>query len=396
MFAFLVMIGLGTDIAAVLLFATHIYLIYHSKYFSVEDITIQYLLLHLPFLRTGAVFSVDAVVGVSSQLGSAAFFNSLFVINALIMLSAGYEKMKSEPWRDGVAVQYFLQSPHITRSLVRQYLPPRWLLRLAGFIVLIAEFSLLFSVLNRYAFVAVSIILLGFAVSLYTLVDLSYIGQLWTIALGLFVGTVVQNVGTYPTTSRLFAPSIELGTVVSFLLASTALIVVFYPAAAANWKLTDLQQYTTGITTPIAVFNERHLYGLFTYRLDYVTDDSTESTEQVLPAFAPDGTLGPLQQFRPRYFQGAMYPVTDYCLTKAKNGDPQTPPDRLIDLCYAGLRDAGVSTGTVILSVKPFNADTPEEYLSNDWYAIGSCTFSEDEFEWEPLEAPPTPERITR
>lgn len=390
--AVLLLVGFVTDIVALLLFGTVVVINTRSKYYTIEDMIIQILLLHLPFLGTGEVLSIDSQLGLASPLATPSMLTSLFLTTGILLLSGGYEKIKNETWQRGKAAGYYLNAPHLMRPFFAR-VDLSELYPLLNYTIMLAEAAFLFSVLNKNALILSSIVLIGFAVSLFSISSLSFIGEFLLLVHGLFLVLVIGYYDQYPAVSEITLST--PGSEQLFVLALTVppLVVTMYPAAAAKVRLNRLQQYLSGINTPIGVFNDRHLFGLYTFKLTAINGDG----DTVLEVFDSKGFLGPLQHFRPRYLQSSMYVLTDFCLSvHSEDRELSDPTEAVLDLCYAGLIAAGSQQGSVSLSVKRYDADKPEEYLTDSWTEIGRYSFDGEEYEWQPIAQPPEPRQITR
>jgi hypothetical protein len=380
-----VAIGFFTDVFALLFLASNIYFINKSRYYSIEDIYIQNVAFHMPFIGLGASYSVDSWSGCDPLIQNVYMLNSFFLSNALIMLSAGYEKIKSPLWREGKGTSSFMNLPHLVKENFH-FLSSRFpgIMIVLGYLVMGAEFILLFSSVHSIALFLILFVLIGFSCCLFILVDISFIGQI--LLLNLLVIFLLVWPG-YPlgflnlTVPKLiWDPFLIVALMVNFI---TTTVLLYY-SFSVRLKLAGIQKYLTGINSPIGVFNEKHQTGFYTYRL-LVEGLST------MEAFNSNGFPGEYQTLFPRYFQAAMYPVTDFCLGLNKfGGDSIVKKDQIIDLLYAGLLVKGKKEGAVVLSVKKFDInDTIHSYKETEWTNIGYCTYKDGAAEWTFQQAPP-------
>jgi hypothetical protein len=379
-----VVLGIATDISSLVLFILYVYQFRKSKYFSIEDIYFQNTLLHLPFLAAGSFLSVDDFIGVTPLLSHHLMYSSLFLSNGLILFSAGYEKLKSPMWREGRGSGSFLSLPHLGHRTIVKFVEKRkGLLKPLSYLVMLAELSYVFACTNEMWFLLNTIVLSGFAVSLFTIVDLSFIGQILLLNLGLFGILSLQGRLNVDFSAIL---TYDLLPVVILINLWIILIVTLFPGKKHFASLVFLQRHLNGVVSQIGVFTERHLFGLFTFRLH-------NKDGQVLSVFDETGFQGSMQRWEPRFYQGAMYPVTDYCLMAVRKkllGTQNTRFFQIVDLCFAGLNRGRSKHGRITLSVKKIDHDeTSESYRSQSWKDIVTIDFRDSGYVVENLGNPP-------
>jgi hypothetical protein len=392
-----VIMGLFTDYSALLLFICYLVFFLKSRYYSIEDIYFQNTLFHLPFIAAGSFYSADSYLGFQSIFENSALFNSFFISNGLIMFSAGYEKFKSGLWLEGKGAYEFLSLPHLVKERFHfLHVNFRVPLIISGYVIMTAEFLLLPSACNNYLFLLVLLMLLAFSISLFVIVDISFIGQVVVLPLTLFLVILLNNWEHFnmKTPLTLIMPDLIDWIVVAINLI-TLLVIVFYKALQ-KFRIPYVQKFLTGVNSPIAVFNEKHLFGFYTYKLELVSNDKTRI--QVISAFSEKGFPSKFQFFYPRYFQAAMYPVTDYCLGLIKYGkESKFKYSQVIDLMFCGLKSVKLEEGTIILSVKKFDQDdTIELYENQDWTELAECQFVDNQLNFQLLNYPPVLKKTFR
>lgn len=370
------LVGLLTDVVAGLLFVVHSLVVFESEYYSMENVLLQMVYFYSPFLGLGAALSVDARLGLPPAVADPVVVNSLFVTTGVFMFSAGYEKVKSDIWRDGTAAAYFLQAPHLTRPALRPHVTR--LLSIDGlgagltYAVVGGELLFLFGPLDRYLFGALLVLFLGFAATLALYTGLSFIGEVQGLALALFAVpffAAFDEYGVAPSTAGADVSPVAAAAVALNL---TALFAVLYPDHARRLGVGAVQKYLTGLAGPVRVFNREYRFGFCTYRLEG-PDGGT------VRAFDAEGRMGERLSVRPLHFQSATYHVSDFCL-QLMNGESvsEETRSRVVDLCYAGLVASGRDRGTVRLLVKVCAVDDPEAYLERPWVEVGVCTVTDD------------------
>jgi len=372
-----VFVGLGvyTDISAIILFFSFVGIYYRSNYFSIEEIYFQNTLFHLPFMGLGSVYSIDSFLGSSVSLENVDMFNAYLLSNCLIMLSAGYEKSKSKIWQKGEACRMFVGLPHLVKPQFHflHKLEIKYLWVLLTYIVLLGEFLMPFALVNKYFMLLILVILIGFSINLFTVIDISFIGQVLFSNL-IFIACILwfgwENYPSflgYPidftiSSSKIFA-------LISIL--STTIIIFYFNQFK---KLSHIQHLLTGVICPIGVFNERHQFGFYTYRIFL---EKKGLLHPVLETFEERGFPGKYQTLFPRYFQGAMYPVTDYCLALNKyNLETQHRKDEVIDLLFTAMKSHKLDSANLVLKVKKYDIDDNiDTYSTQEWKEVINCQF---------------------
>ena len=387
-FSLMVIVGIFTDIAALLLFLTFVLTFRKAKYYSIEEIYFQNTLFHLPFLGLGSAYALDTYFGMTSILESSYLLNSFLISNAIIMLSAGFEKFSSPLWISGAAAQNFLGLPHLVKKMfhfIHQINNrPFWFFM--TYLVMSSEFLLLFSVSHPVFFVIVSVVLIGFSANLFTILDISFIGQILCLNLLFFLVIVLFQWNDYPSIINISDFKINLATGFALVINLLSLIVIFFFKKVP--LLSKLQRHLTGILCPIGVFSEIHQFGFYTFRLFYKNENTLTP---VLETFDKNGFPAKYQFHYPRYFQGGMYPVTDYCLSLAKHGKKtEHRREDVIDLMYCALASIQKTNGKIVLAVKKFDkGDSIQTYQSQSWTNIAECNFDNTTPDFLVINLPP-------
>lgn len=390
---FFIIFGLFTPVFSVATFVLFVLIFYNSNYFSIEEIYFQNVLFFLPFLGTNKMYSFDSFFNLELFLFSENMLNAFLISNSIILLSAGYEKLKSPIWIEGIAAKRFLTLPHLVNKKF-QFIgnikrPFVW--KLLTYLILFCEFFFIISIMHYEVFMLTLIILLGFAISLFSIVDLSFIGQILGLNLILFVLIFSMNTIEYKNFFEPRLTEIDIYLVISIIVNIYSLMIVFF---YNNSSFYNYNRFLTGIICPIAVFNERHLSGFYIYKLKI--EDKDLNLEG---AFSDDGYPDRLQKWHPRIFQSAMYFVTDFCLGILKFGfKSDLHKQRIVDLLYSALDQKNMSQGKVSLSVRGFNfEDTFFSFSKKKWNEIVICNFkSHTDYVFEVIKMPDRLKEQTR
>jgi len=391
----LLTVGLFTELVALLLLGVRMLFVERTKRFGLENTLNQMVIVHLPFLGVGDRYSLDALLGIQTLVASPVMFNSLFVLVGVMTVSGAYHKLGSDIWRRGDAVRAFLSLPHLRLSMLSGLsMPIPWALSAAlSYTMILGQGLLLFSLVNKWLFLAVAFLFVGFSITMFAVVDLSYIGQTFLAVFALYGGTVALNLASYPSPSTMLTPMVTPFTVIAVVIVVLGLSTVLETDATVGTPLRTASRLLSGQNAPVKPFNEQHLEGINTFRFVY-EDPETGERRPVLEVFDEDGWQK--QWCYPRYFQASVYVVTDYCLAVQHDGMPVSEKlPELIDLCRAGLEAAGEEYGNIYLDIKTFDGNQ-QEYLEAEWQRIGVCRFAEDGVEWDRLSDPPKVETHPR
>jgi hypothetical protein len=320
---------------------------------------------------------------------------------ALLMFSAGFEKLFSPLWRRGLGFSLFVGLPHLVQAPFRFLRRLPRLGRTLSYVVLGAELLLLATATCPPARLAIGVVLLGFAVSLFVVVDLSFIGQTLALVLACFLAL---DAAALIDATPAAAPALG-GATLALLVAAAAPVVAGCLDAlpgrigtATTW----LARLTVGLE-PIRVFTDSQLHGIFLYRV--LAHGASGPPRSVVPAFRDDGAPGPLQRWHPRVFLKLTYEVTDLCLEAERRGWAGVRSSRAFEAATA-LLDAGLAAmgpderarvQTLTLEVRPVEL-AAEGWCAFDvgpWQAILTAPVTGGRREHVRPLAPPPPLRRT-
>ena len=198
-----------------------------------------------------------------------------------------------------------------------------------------------------------------FGVSLFTVFDISYIGQL--LVFSMILSSIIWENYSFDQFN------FKIENIITFSILTLTIVNLFYPTKF----LSKLMKFTTGGVTSVKVFTESHITGLFVYKFK-------KNGKNIYMAFNKHGLFHKSQLFTSRYKQAAMYKVTDYCLGKKNEED-------IIDLAYLSGKGK-----TVILGVKKFNPSKSYQFFKYDkWYDILEISFNKDTYRIKNLSTPP-------
>ncbi|HEY7773168.1 MAG TPA: hypothetical protein VIC26_08295 [Marinagarivorans sp.] len=356
------LVGVGGSLPSYLNLLLFFIVYYRSKYYSIEDIYFQLATFVLIFLPTNSSYSIDALVGlhfldfsVKSHVLILLVLNLYAWLLALMLLSAAVEKALTENWRKGLSFYYFVALPHLVLPRWHWLRRHKWLCQLASWLTVLGQGTLFigyfFPVLMPFLWLKQIV----FGLMLICIVDFSYIGQLFVVQFLLFL--LISTGGGDASAVLLTQASTSAGLVATVFIVSAFIIMATLRSFLSEQSLykrwipnaaDKVVRIATG-SCPVKVFSDAHLFGLYLYR---VVD---EQGHNWVPAFNNDGGPGQLQRWHPRYYQGAMYSVTDACLAKrycAHFDDRRN--DRINDLLVVALERAG-RCSKMTLQVKAVN-----------------------------------------
>jgi hypothetical protein len=386
-FAVSVLFGFITDISALMLAILHGFIYYKGEFNHLGLGSFQTVLFHLPFLGTGQFLSIDASLGIDPILGTPFMLNSLFIVLGISMATSGFEKIHSPLWRSGSAVYDFITLPHLTRFRSLNLLPHRSIFLPLTYAVILFESTFIFVGVDKFLLLVWLLFFCGFCISLFTFVDLSFIGEMLLAAFALLLAVLVLNFETFPQPLRFAVGSWGAWFVTGTVTLST--FIISYPQVSSYLGIRKFGYFINGLTYSGQVFNEQHIYELYPFKLEYI--DHTGKPVHVAKAFDEQGLIGTLQHFRPRHLQGSMYAVGAYCRRLCgADGDPRGFESNLVTLCYYALREHGVDDGTIRLSVKRYDPRDVsfDDYVESEWVTIGECVFKNGRSQWLPADPP--------
>ena len=339
---------------------------YRSKYYSIEDIYYQLASFVVIFLPTTQVWSLDSLLGWGGNVG--AVFGAditLLALNvyawllALMLLSAATEKALTANWRKGLSFYYFVALPHLTLPYWRWLKNHKLLCQFSSWMTVIGQGTLFVGYFIPALLPLLWLKQCAFGFLLICIVDLSFIGQLFVAQFVLFflitLGSLTGSASYVPASTPLLGVGMAALFIVFAAIRSFFLELKGYHQWMPKWC--DQSVRILSGSCPVKVFSDAHLFGLYIYQ---VVDDTGKN---VLPAFMDDGGPGPLQRWHPRYYQGAMYSVTDVCLAKRYWSEYSgSREDRLEDLLAAGFT---LATGSQRLTLRVKAINPSEHYEKN-------------------------------
>ncbi|MFB6306704.1 MAG: hypothetical protein ABEH43_06910, partial [Flavobacteriales bacterium] len=241
-----------------------------------EDELFQMASFSLIFMNSGEVLSIDSYFHINYLFpdGYTAYGLNFFInLLALIMFSAGLEKIFSPIWQKGLGFYYFIGLPHLRSHKLKCYS--------LNWITIGAELSLLMGLYFKPTRILSAIILLGFGISLFTIVDLSFIGQLISLSMLLILSIDFSFIVPLDLSIKTFSlGSNQTTLLILFTLLWIGNCVRCIDSQLLSNSLTDMiSRYSAG-ASPMYVFTERNVFGLYIFRLN-----SPKGDQNLLPDF---------------------------------------------------------------------------------------------------------------
>jgi hypothetical protein len=373
-------------------FLLFLYVFKRSKYYSIEEIYFQINSLAIVFLPLSNMYSIDNILSISnlytlSISNQVAILNMLAWLLAILLLSAAYEKASNKNWRRGLSFYYFIGNPHLLKPRFHWLRKRLWLCKIISYATVLGQGAIFIAYFIPGVREVFLIKQVGFGLLLFLIVDISFIGQLFSVQFLLLFMLTLYNHEEFA-----YLPDMWL-----LLTSSLILILAVLACFSNNRKLpriiSSLIKYTSGLV-PIQVFSDKHLFGLYIYKI------SDANGDPYLETFNEKGEPGPYQHWYPRYYQGAMYPVTDACISKRYYPKKEnTKEEQLLDLGAAAFKCT--EQEQLIISVKAINPDekytpTTNHWIDSDWAAIYKLNKTKDIIHGEWIGEPPALKKITR
>lgn len=399
--AFLMCIGFLTPLAILLHWWLGATIQRKNRVYSVEDVLFRATGFCVIFLQSHLAFSVDAWLGWHYGLGGSSVIGVNFFVwtVALLMFSAGLEKLWSPLWHKGLGFYYFMSLPHLVHSHFSWLNKSRALSVLLSWITVFAELLLVPAMFFPWMRWPLYFALGGFAVTLFVLVDISFIGQ---ITLLLLCGAAALDWSATPTLE--IPPVYHSWDAVEwslFGLLGTLFVLAAISSSGLVLLRSGLISHIMAWTThfrPFTVFVEIHFYGLYLFRL--IAKSKSGAEKRVLDVFTDAGRPGKLQIWRPRTFQGSMYRFTDYCIAVLENLEERRLQRAgfVEDITYAGYEDLSDAEKAELDSIEvqvkvfdpadDFEADT-SGWLSSEWKSVGYVSGFPDQLVLTATDTPP-------
>jgi hypothetical protein len=398
--ALLMALGLLTPVAMLLHWWLGATIQRKNRVYSVEDVLFRATGFCVMFMQPHLAFSLDAQLGWTYGLGSSSVIGVNFFMwtVALLMFSAGLEKVWSPLWHKGLGFYYFISLPHLVRPSFAWLNRSRRLSVVLSWITVFSELLLVPAMFIPALRWPLYLAMGGFAVTLFVLVDISFIGQ---ITLLLLVGAAAVDWHAAPAADEWLFQFWSVSDWALFTLLGGLYVVATISSSGlvlvrSGW-IHHLMVWTTHFR-PFTVFVEIHIYGLYLFRLMARMKDGT--TRRILDVFTDKGGPGRLQTWRPRTFQGAMYRFTDYCIAVLeKLEDRRVERARFVeDIAFAGYESLPAAKRAQVQEIEiqvrvfdpadDFEPDT-RPWLSPEWQPIGFVRGFPDALELIPGNEPP-------
>jgi len=309
-------LGLCTPAAALVCLALGLYVFRRSYTHSLEDILFQMTSFFLILVDAGAAWSIDARWGLSGAiLDPVLALNLWWTALALLLVSAGFEKLFSPLWRRGLGFSMFIGLPHLVQRrfrFLRRMPALGWVL---SWTTIVTELGYLPSGLALPVRLALAVVLIGFACSLFLVVDISFIGQTLLLNVALFGFFDVARLLGGAAAPASHGPGLLVAVM---LVALVAIPTLAAPLGPITRVLGRLVRYSVGLE-PIQVFTDSQLHGIYLYRVSARTEGEAGELSLV-QTFCDDGSSGPLQRWHSRVFLKMTYEVTDLCRVALRDG----------------------------------------------------------------------------
>ena len=387
----LICFGLFTFFCCIINFLFCFFIWRKQKEYSVEELLFRLVAFHLIFLNSGKVLSLDEYFAINiSILSTNLVVLNLFILNILLaFFSAGFEKINSSVWRKGLGFYYFVAIPHFVNPKFKILKKNLYLCILFNWLTIIIELLGFLTLFDPRINILFLIGLLLFSISLFIIVDLSYIGQISALLVTFLISLNYQS---WPDSifNRVTTFQVEFTYAnfpFYFLWILTIVECLYYKPFSTkfgSWIVT-----ASTALVPLIVFNSVHYFGLYLFRLRGENDGDYYTA---LNVFNDDGTRGKMQIWKPRNYQNAMYSITDLCIAYIKNIPERIKwrEPQIIDLCYVArkeLSEKNIFCSKIYLDVKVLNPSksyvrSTSKWLSSSWQNIGYTDFDKDKPTW--------------
>lgn len=376
--SFLLILGIFTFPLAILHFLLTLYVfrLNRSTYYGIEQVYHQIVGLFFIFSNSSLNYSIDKYLNITyfnNDFYSSIPANFLVISISLCLFSGAYEKLKIKTWRSGMAIFYFLNSPHLRRNNFYQILKnSKFLYKLFNYIALINQFFLIISLNFYFPRLFFYTGELFFAVCLIVFSAFHFIAETFILIFIFFIAIEInQNFDQ-------LLLNIENFETVRFFYFFIILLSIF-SLFARNFKffnkLNIINRYLSG-ATPFKVYTDIHFFGIRVFQIKSYNKNN-KFLGNTFEVFNNDGTIGRLQKWSPTFFISATYRLTNICERKVKNLYNKDDIIVIKNILNTSLKYGNKPKDTLFLELNIKTINPPSDYnfnlkdwIDKDWTAI--------------------------
>ena len=391
----LIVVGIFTKFFVLTHLILYLYLFRENRanFFGIEQSYHQIVGIFFLFSNSNLYFSFDKLLKIEHFMlfrdGSS--LNFLVLSISVCLISGFYEKLNSNIWKSGKALNVFFNLPHATIISFNETFTKIFFNKYVCYIALINQallFTLLFSDLRIFFYIGEFI----FSMSLILLTPIWYIGATFALIFSLLITTelinldyvsFIQEIRLKNSSDKIYFIDYFLG-----LLILNSFAACFYKIPSFFEKI---NRYTLGLH-PFRVYTEIHSYGIRVFKVSGFYNSKLVHNN-LFNVFNEQGGIGPKYLLKPSIMHGLIYRITDIC--ERRLGKNSTLNDEkilislfrnIIDLNKKKINDIDVLK-FYIKTINPTN-EMKDHYnwIDKEWSEIAEFNISkENSFHWTGL-----------
>ena len=394
-FSLLIVVGIFTKFFVLFHFVLYLYLFRKSRanFFAIEQSYHQIFGLFFIFSNSNVYFSFDKLFEINSFLmfKDSTSLNFLVLSISVCLISGFYEKINSNVWKSGKALNIFLNLPHITTVKFNKTFVKIFFNKYVCYITLINQallFTLHFSDLRVFFYIGELI----FSISLMLLTPLNYIGATFVIIFSLLITTelinldyinFVQEIKLENNFDKLYFIDYILG-----LLILNSFVICFYKTSLFFDKI---NRYTLGLN-PFSVYTEIHINGIRVFKVSGF-NNSKLIHNNLFDVYNEQGGVVLKHLWKPSIILGLTYRITDICERRLGKNSTQSDEkiltslfENIIDLNKKKINDIDILK-FYIKTINPTSSgENRENWIDQNWSEIAEYNILKSKkFNWTNL-----------
>ena len=390
LFSVFIVFGFFTKIFIILHFVFYLYLFRKKRaiFYGIEQSYHQICGIFFIFSNTNIHFSIDKFLGINNiiKFNDGNSLNFLILSISVCLISGFYEKLKSQAWRSGNALNIFLNLPHIKKKEYGNFFKKLLSIKYICFLALANQlilFALFFQDLRIFFYIGELI----FSLSLIILGPFHFIGETFV----LIFSFLIINEFNYSDNLSFFSNfnflinvnQISYDKLILNLLLINSFIACFYRLPR---YLDNLNRYSLGLI-PFAVYTEIHLNGIRVFKISGLKNKK-KVYKNLYEFYNENGSVGKKRFWMPTIIYGLTYRITDICERKLKRINNTNDKQIIINTFQnvINLSKNKISEiDTLKFYVKTINPNLrikTENWIDKKWYELAEYNLKAKKFKW--------------
>ena len=390
-----IVLGIFTKFFVLIHFVLYLYLFRQSRanFFAIEQSYHQIMGIFFIFSNSNLYFSLDRLFGFDKFLviKDNTSLNFLVLSISVCLISGFYEKLKSDVWKNGKALNIFLKLPHIATINFNKKFSKIFFNRYACYIALINQallFTLIFNDLRLFFYIGELI----FSISLMFLSPLNYIGVTFVIIFSLLITNefiileyinFTQDINITKNFNNLFFIDYCLG-----ILILNSFVSCFYKTPSFFEKI---NRYTLGLHA-FSVYTEIHINGIRVFKISGFKN-SLLTHDNLFDVYTEKGSVALKHLWKPSVILGLTYRISDICERRLNKTSSQKDEKILIGLFENVIHYYKKNINNFdffklyIKTINPTNdSENTENWIDQNWTEIAEYNISKSKkFNWTNL-----------